>query len=320
MKLTTSVTRLRGFKTCRRKTYLSDILRLRSAPVNQLEEAKETKMNIGTIIHKVLQESSDAGNLVISDEDIAVVEEAGYDLRRTCEKYLTDFSSRPEKVISKETDYMYSYNGVDVYARPDEIVQNEAGEVIVIDHKTTVSKGNTFARHYTSTRYQLLDYCTILHQSGIANVNNAEVRVAQVYGLPIEIPRNANGSLRKRVKDSTYDDYIAAIEKYGLNANDYSETLEELALKATRNSEGYKFYFKDTALEENTRQLNIVIDAFKEEFSKPIEHFMDVVGADNASCNKCIFKTLCETGRNFNREVSEQYKAGMFVIKEDETR
>ena len=316
MKLTTSVTRLQAFRTCRRRVYLSDILGLRSAPINTLEKEKEAKMSIGTIIHQVLQDTKDSGNIVASEEAIKAVSDAGYDLIKTCEKYLEDFTNRKETVISKEQDYLYEFNGVELYARPDEVVQTENGDLIVIDHKTTVSKGNTFARHNTVTRYQLLDYCTILTLSGTGTANNAEVRVAQVYNNPIVIPRNANGSLRKRVAGATYNDYMHAINLYDLRAGDYTDILEELKAKEQRNSENYKFFFKPVAIEENHRQINRVIQAYKEEFSKPIEHFMDVVGADNASCGRCLFKSLCETGRNFTRDVANNYKDSLFVVKE----
>ena len=325
MILQTSVTRLQAFRLCRRKTFLQDFWHLAPSPYNMLKSGQVVKMDIGTILHKIFEDSVDANYPTITDEQREFLHAEGYDIDKTCLKYLQDFAGRKESVIGKEQEYMIRIpmdtgDIVEVHARVDRLVKNAAGAYVVVDHKTTVSQGNTFANHESRTQYQLLDYATIVSQASEYKVSSGEVRVAKVYPLPIDIPRNQNGSLRRAVAGATYDDYIRAINKYDLRESDYTDVLEKLAAKEDAPCENYRFHFTEDMLQENMRQIKNSAVAFYNEFMKPPQHFMDVVGAHNNSCKSCLYEDLCLTGRTSDRNTSYEYAKLMYVQQKPEPR
>jgi len=315
--ITVHVTDRRTFKECRRKFSYSVIQRLTTA------EKNIDHFYVGTAGHYALagfyeecrskpKEAPDPQphwfefTTSQKKQPNAEVEELSLTLLK---RYVQHYGHTEFSVVAVEVPIKLAYPefGFELQGTLDLIVEDKNGLLWIVDHK--------FLKRLPDQKVlemddQMTAYIWLAHKAGF-NVKGAIYNVIR-KALPVEPELLQRGNLSKRkLADLTYETYLAAIERYQLDRDDYEDILSELQCQENT-------FFQRSKVTRNKKELALFelnLMAELRDMSSP-----ELVYYPNPGdrCKTCIFQQLCkcENEGGEGRLLREEY----YRIKEYDER
>ncbi len=179
--------------------------------------------------------------------------------------------------------------------RFDGVLMDEAGYLWVIDHKTVSSWGDE--TEYLELDDQTASYqwaCQYLIEQGrLPGVpRDAVLRGAMHNRLRKKVPAIPrllqNGKLsRDMSQDTTYEVYLAEIERYGLPTWEYQDVLDRLQTRGNT-------FFKRVAIERGPREVQRIGERLYWEYMEMQRRDQPIYPTPRIDCSwRCAFKSLC---------------------------
>lgn len=274
-----SVTERAIFKDCRRKYFLSSILRL-TKPVEALSQGK--------LWHELME-------LRLMQKECAIIEilaslkEHDPLIYNMYKNYHEAYKDEDLEAVETEQEYERPINCINPNAvltgRPDGLVKYN-NRLVIIEHKTSASTWNINNALYHD---QALTYLYLVKFFKPDLTNNVLFNIA-IKKYPDEPKLLVSGKgLSKAKITTTYDMYYATILKHNFNPDDYTDILMRI---------------KNTPCELFQRFEIPYLAKQIEYHAKFIEHeFNDIMQCDTwdkaypnfttMRCGGCMFKTLC---------------------------
>ena len=297
-----SVSKLKSWKSCRRKYYYKSILNIR--PKVTLKP-----FYIGSIIHEGIEEylKNESVEPIIEkyteqfegmDENLQ--EFYGFDfpesIKGILEGYVDYWSPKDEKLIVHEVELSFGYDkpveiasNTYLRGRVDAIVENEKG-LWIMEHKTCKSM--------PADAYRFTDLQTSLYQEALEKLGWKDIRGSMYDYIRKKVPAVPDtllkGGLSKRKNiDTTYETYMKTILEHKLNPDDYKDILMTLKAK------GNQFFKRAMVVKPQVLRKSFLEDAqsvaneiaWIDYEGNPTEKFYRNLGMQ---CNNCEYRALCE--------------------------
>lgn len=258
----------------------------------------------GTIVHKMIETNANGGDwkihlkevekfldtLMIEEmEDITEYKNLREDLEKIMKGYFERYADDGLVYTHTELELEYPiFPGRAVLtAKVDGIVRRPDGSHWIMEHK---SHKKFPSEEFRFTATQAMFYFWLLQKLGYPKISGIIWDYVRTVtpNEPEPLKKGGLSKAQKTLGGTDYDTYFDAIEKYGLNPDDYAEQLDILEADDER-------FYRRVWLPLNQKMVNNSMRDFKETILEMI-HLVGRSRARNLSefnCRGCGYKELC---------------------------